>query len=322
MRLPILFGISLLMADVGYCQHPCLYSPYCNRIPVPGPPGPPGPQGLTGFPGHDGLPGPQGQPGARGPAGPIGPQGPAGKQGEPGQSLPGPEGKPGSQGPRGLQGPAGPSGRPGASGPQGPQGRPGKDGPRGPAGPPGAPGISVIGPPGRVGPPGLQGPPGITGPAGPQGPPGEPGVSCSCPDIKAIQDRLIKLELAINYSFVRKVGQKYFVSNEERRSFEKAVGFCSQQGLNLALPENEEENNVLTEVFGDVYKEVWIAVKKEKAPGNFTLDVNNQPLTFTKWEAGQPDASIKDTGCTVVSEKSLWKVNKECYLNAFIVCQI
>lgn len=50
---------------------------------------------------------------------------------------------------------------------------------------------------------------------------------------------------AINYNFVRRVGQKYFVSNKERDYFSRATEFCSQQGLELPLPQNEEESNVL-----------------------------------------------------------------------------
>ncbi|XP_016524328.1 pulmonary surfactant-associated protein D-like isoform X2 [Poecilia formosa] len=282
----------------------------------PGLPGLPGMQGPPGPRGEQGLPGPIGPPGERGLAGLTGPQGPAGKTGPPGESLPGPVGPRGLPGPPGLRGPIG---LPGTTGPAGPRGMTGRDGPAGPAGPPGAPGLSEIGPPGPAGP---AGPPGKTGPAGPQGPPGEPGVSCSCPDIKAIQQQLTKLELAITYSFVRKVGEKYFVSDKERQRFEKAVEFCSQRGLELALPQSEEENSALTEVFSDPYKTVWINVNKEKAQGNFTLDANNRPLTFTKWGAGQPDSSVQDVGCTMVSENGFWEVTKECFLYAYVVCQI
>ncbi|XP_014869587.1 PREDICTED: pulmonary surfactant-associated protein D-like isoform X1 [Poecilia mexicana] len=318
MRLPVLFGIVLLVTDIGHCQYPCVHPPYCSRGPMgppgfPGPPGLPGMQGPPGPRGEQGLPGPIGPPGERGLAGLTGPQGPAGKTGPPGESLPGPVGPRGLPGPPGLRGPIG---LPGTTGPAGPRGMTGRDGP---AGPPGAPGLSEIGPPGPAGP---AGPPGKTGPAGPQGPPGEPGVSCSCPDIKAIQQQLTKLELAITYSFVRKVGEKYFVSDKERRRFEKAVEFCSQRGLELALPQSEEENSALTEVFSDPYKTVWINVNKEKAQGNFTLDANNRPLTFTKWGAGQPDASVQDVGCTMVSKNSFWEVTKECFLYAYVVCQI
>uniref|UniRef100_A0A8P4GJA7 C-type lectin domain-containing protein n=1 Tax=Dicentrarchus labrax TaxID=13489 RepID=A0A8P4GJA7_DICLA len=96
------------------------------------------------------------------------------------------------------------------------------------------------------------------------------------------------------------IGQKYFVSYKERHSFSRAVEFCSQQGLDLALPQNEEENIALTQFFGDVNKEAWI-----------NADMNNRPLTFTKWGEGQPDKSIEATGCTMLSENGVWRVTHE-----------
>lgn len=126
----------------------------------------------------------------------------------------------------------------------------------------------------------------------------------------------------VNYDFVRKVGQKYFVSYKERDSFSKAIEFCSQQGLELALPQNEQENKALTEVFGDVYKTVWININNNKADGNFEVDTERRPLTFTKWAEGQPDTSIQDTACTMLAENGVWQLTRECFLNAFIVCQI
>ncbi|XP_019217340.1 mannose-binding protein C [Oreochromis niloticus] len=205
-----------------------------------------------------------------------------------------------------------------------PPGPPGEKGEKGDPGFPGIPGI--IGPPG---PPGFQGAKGNRGLHGLTGMPGNPGVdgTCSatetsCPDLRALKDRLAKLELAVNYHFVRKVGQKYFVSNKERGSFSRAVEFCSQQHLELALPQNEEENNALTQVFGDVYKAAWISVNNKKAEGNFEVDMKNQRLTFTKWGEGQPDKSIQDTGCTMLSENGIWRVTPECFLNAYIICQL
>ncbi|XP_031585657.2 mannose-binding protein C-like [Oreochromis aureus] len=208
--------------------------------------------------------------------------------------------------------------------PPGPPGPPGEKGEKGDPGYPGIPGM--IGPPG---PPGFQGAKGNRGLHGVPGMPGNPGVdgTCSatetsCPDLRALKDRLAKLELAVNYHFVRKVGQKYFVSNKERGSFSRAVEFCSQQHLELALPQNEEENNALTQVFGDVYKAAWISVNNKKAEGNFEVDMKNQRLTFTKWGEGQPDKSIQDTGCTMLSENGIWRVTPECFLNAYIICQL
>uniref|UniRef100_A0A3Q2ZSI3 C-type lectin domain-containing protein n=1 Tax=Kryptolebias marmoratus TaxID=37003 RepID=A0A3Q2ZSI3_KRYMA len=127
---------------------------------------------------------------------------------------------------------------------------------------------------------------------------------------------------AAGFDFMRKVGQKYFVSNKETDSFSKAVEFCSQQGLELALPQSEEENRILTQLIGEADKTAWINVNNKRAEGNFRSDMKNQPLTFTKWGEGEPDDSIQGTGCTMVSETGMWRVTQDCSLNAHIICQI
>ncbi|XP_035859457.1 pulmonary surfactant-associated protein D-like isoform X1 [Sander lucioperca] len=197
-------------------------------------------------------------------------------------------------------------------GPPGPKGDPGHPGPAGPVGP--------AGPPGRPG--------GLPGPRGPPGPPGLPGSAIFCgrglsgQELETLKNSLAKLELATNYDFVRRVGQKYFVSYKKRDSFSTAVEFCSQRGLELALPQNEEENNILTQFFGDDNKTAWINVNTNKAEGNFEVDMKKQPLTFTKWGEGQPDKSIQNTGCTMLSENAVWRVTHDCSLNAYVICQI
>ncbi|XP_034541411.1 collectin-11-like [Notolabrus celidotus] len=213
--------------------------------------------------------------------------------------LPGPPGAKGSIGHTGPPGVRGPRGRPGRDGVPGIEGRPGLKGDLGASGYPGIPGI-----------------------------PGYPGkcthdtIASQCQDIEALSESISKLQQAINYDFVLRVGQKYFVSYKERDSFSKAVEFCTQRGLELALPQNEEENNILTQFFGDVYKMAWINVNNKKAEGDFVVDMNNRPLTFTKWGDRQPDKSIQDTGCTMLSENGVWSVTQECFLNGFIICQI
>lgn len=127
---------------------------------------------------------------------------------------------------------------------------------------------------------------------------------------------------AINYDFVQIVDQKYFVSNKHRGNFSEALVFCSQRGLELALPQNAEENNALTQVHGKFRAKVWINVNNKKAEGEFKTDMKNRPLTFKNWGEGQPDKSIEDTGCTMLSENGSWQVTHECSLNVHIVCQL
>lgn len=211
----------------------------------------------------------------------------------------------------------------------GPPGSPGTPGTPGTAGVPGRPGS---GPPGDSGFPGTPGEPGagLPGQKGSLGFPGNrglvglPGVcqDCGSKDYTTLTERFSKFELALNYDFVRRVGQKYFVSYKKRDSFSSAVEFCSQQGLELALPQNEEENSKLTQFFGDIHKKAWINVNNNKAEGNFLTDMKNRPLTFTKWGEGQPDKSIQGTGCTMLSESGVWQVTSECSMNAYIICQI
>ncbi|XP_049429936.1 pulmonary surfactant-associated protein D-like [Epinephelus fuscoguttatus] len=186
-------------------------------------------------------------------------------------------------------------GVPGSPGPPGPSGPAGPRGPAGPVGP-----VGPVGPRGMTGFRGPAGLPGMTGPAGPAAFCGRDIFGPIMEELETLKKSLAKSKLTINYDFVRSVGQKYF---------------------ELALPQNEEENNILTQVFVESNENTWINVSN-KAVGKFEADMKNQHLAFTKWGEGQPDKSIQDTGCIMLSENGVWKVTPECSLNAYIICQI
>ncbi|XP_029009733.1 pulmonary surfactant-associated protein D-like [Betta splendens] len=232
-------------------------------------------------------------------------------------------------GPLGPPGPPGPQGEPGAQGFPGDPGIPGAPGPLGAPGARGFPGA-----PGEKGEPGTRGPvgsAGVRGFPGERGRPGLPGPVAMCErdlitplyqDLEPLKEAVAKLDLVTTYDFVKRVGQKYFVSHRETGSFSGAVEFCSSQGLELALPQNEDENNMLTRVFGETVKTAWISVNHMKSEGDFTTDVKNRPLVFTKWAEEQPERSIQDTGCSLLSENGRWRVTRDCSQKAFIVCQV
>ncbi|XP_039470184.1 pulmonary surfactant-associated protein D-like [Oreochromis aureus] len=177
-----------------------------------------------------------------------------------------------------LVAPFGYSQNPGPRGPKGDSGLPGPAGPRGVPGPPGQKGDT-----GFDGPPGFPGLPGRPGNVGRLGLPGPPGQAADCrtelfgyidqdlQTIRALKETITKLELVINYDFAQGVDEKYFVSNKERGSFFQAVEFCSQRGLELALPQSDKENRLLTEVFESSPKTVWINVSNRKAEGTLEL---------------------------------------------------
>ncbi|XP_040927117.1 mannose-binding protein C-like [Betta splendens] len=147
-------------------------------------------------------------------------------------------------------------------------------------------------------------------------------LQCVEEDLEPLKEAVAKLDYVTTYDFVKRVGQKYFVSHRETGSFSGAVEFCSSQGLELALPQNEDENNMLTRVFGETVKTAWISVNHKKSEGDFTTDVKNRPLVFTKWAEEQPERSIQDTGCSLLSENGRWRVTRDCSQKAFIVCQV
>ncbi|XP_036003172.1 mannose-binding protein C isoform X3 [Fundulus heteroclitus] len=187
------------------------------------------------------------------------------------------------------------------------------------------------GPPGEKGVPGRPGPRGPLGALGFQGLVGLPGPATTCGrdllgsvgrDVESLIKIIAKLDDAMSFDFVRKVNQKYFVSNKEKGSFLKAVEFCSQQGLELALPQSEEENRILIQLIGEDDKRAWININSRKAEGNFQSDMKNRPLTFTNWGERQPDESIQDTGCSMVTENGTWRVTPDCSQNIYIICQI
>ncbi|XP_043981362.1 pulmonary surfactant-associated protein D-like isoform X4 [Gambusia affinis] len=237
--------------------------------------------------------------------------------------------QPGPPGEKGDRGFPGPPGAPGPIGLKGETGRPGFPGPPGVEGRDGAPGFPGI--PGQKGDPGStgpRGPPGMVGPPGPSGPSG-PVTMCGrelfnsfTRDVERLMKITAKLDLAITFDFVRKVGQKYFVSNKERGSFQKAADFCQQRGLELALPQSEEENHMLLQLMGQDEKRAWININMRKAEGNFQSDMKNRPLTFTKWGESQPDQGIQDSGCSMATEDGTWRVTPDCSLDADIICQL
>ncbi|XP_038136952.1 mannose-binding protein C-like [Cyprinodon tularosa] len=185
--------------------------------------------------------------------------------------------------------------------------------------------------PGPQGPQGEKGRKGFPGPPGSLGTPGLPGpaIVCGGDRFDSIEQKLqrlkmiaAKIDLAVSFDFVRKIDQRYFVSNKERGSFLTAVEFCSQHGLEVALPQSEEENRKLIQLLGEADKRAWININSQKAEGNFQADMKNQALNFTKWGESQPDPTVQDTGCSVVTENGTWRLTKDCSLDAYIICQI
>ncbi|ROL55169.1 Mannose-binding protein [Anabarilius grahami] len=210
---------------------------------------------------------------------------------------------------------------PGVPGTPGHNGSPGRDGFPGPKGEKGDPGVGAQGPPGKIGPPGA------VGPKGDEGNPGLPGgtgvqsalVTQLQSDVKHLTDRLSAVEKG--FRMIRKVGQKYYVTDGLKGNFEKALKFCSDAGAKIVLPRSEDENKVLTSmqaVLDSTY--VYIGATDTQKEGHF-VDMSGQPLTFTNWKENEPNDYQGAEDCTIIYKSGVWN-DINCDSEWHVVCEM
>ncbi|XP_076135737.1 mannose-binding protein C-like [Alosa pseudoharengus] len=214
---------------------------------------------------------------------------------------------------------AGIPGTPGHNGLPGRDGRDGKDGREGAPGPKGDKGDLGVG---------VQGPPGERGPAGPKGDRGDPGAlgtlandSLLISEILALRGRLSLLEKASGYRTFRKVGLKYYVTDGLVATFDEGLKFCSDAGATLVLPRTEEENQALANVHA-VYPSThpFIGATDRNHEGQFS-DLNDKPLTFTKWHSGEPNNFNGNEDCVFTSASGTW-LDVNCDTDHLIICEM
>ncbi|KAJ8287380.1 hypothetical protein COCON_G00000390 [Conger conger] len=238
--------------------------------------------GMPGTPGHNGLPGRDGN---------MGEAGPKGEKGDPGTS--------GAQGLHGKLGPAGPAGRPGPAGPR-----------------------SMPGPSGEKGEKGSMGLDGISGQKGDQGPPGPPGPLPAI-DLVELQSELKALRDVLNkvtqFTFTKRVGTKYFLSDKKSGVFEQAVAACSAVGGVPALPKSQEENQALIGMMSSS-EHAWLSANDRTAEGTF-VDLQGTTLGFSNWKKGEPNNHKGVEDCTITDFNGSWN-DVNCDLSSIIICEI
>ncbi|KAI7809610.1 mannan-binding lectin [Triplophysa rosa] len=226
------------------------------------------------------------------------------------------------------------AGVPGIPGHNGTPGRDGKDGVAGQKGQKGDPGLfndNMINPFLTAG-IGAQGPPGKMGPTGPTGPKGDkgglPAMDASDKIIKNLQsevkhltDTLNGIEKASRFRTFKNVGGKYYVSNGLEANFGDGVKFCTDVGGKMVLPTNEDENTLLSSmhaVLGSTY--ILIGITDEESEGTF-VDLDNRPLSFTKWKKNEPNNYRGAENCAVVYSDGEW-YDVTCDSKWHVVCEL
>ncbi|KAK1786831.1 hypothetical protein P4O66_017214 [Electrophorus voltai] len=221
--------------------------------------------------------------------------------------------------------PPGVPGTPGHSGVPGRDGRDGKDGAVGPKGEKGEPGLSVQGPPGKAGPAGQIGREGSTGPKGQKGDPGPPGtdylIRSLQSELQHLKARLTTIEKATSFNTIKKVGQKYYVSNGQKAKFDEGLKFCTDAGGKLVLPRNEAENKVLAAMHAGLGSVYFLLGSSDKEHEGQFVDLNNTPLVFSNWAPNEPNDHQGKEDCAAMQSNALWN-DVPCDISLHVVCEI
>ncbi|XP_053441977.1 mannose-binding protein C [Nycticebus coucang] len=209
-----------------------------------------------------------------------------------------------------------------ACGSPGINGFPGKDGRDGAKGEKGEPGQGLRGlqgPPGKVGPPGLSGSPGLRGVSGPKGDPG------TCPDCnsnldaserKALRSELDRIKKWLTFSLGRKVGNKIFLTNGDKLTFNGVKALCAQFQASVATPRNAKENTAIQNL---AKEETFLGITDERTEGQF-MDLTGRTVTYTNWNEGEPNNVGSQEHCTVLLKDGRW--NDIPCINSFLaVCE-
>ncbi|XP_003783819.1 mannose-binding protein C [Otolemur garnettii] len=209
-----------------------------------------------------------------------------------------------------------------ACGSPGINGFPGKDGRDGAKGEKGEPGQGIRGlqgPPGKVGPPGLAGSPGLRGVPGLKGDPG------TCPDCnsdldaserEALKSELDRIKKWADFSLGRKVGNKIFLTNGDKLTFDGVKTLCAQFQASVATPRNAEEN---TAIHNLAKEEAFLGITNERTEGQF-VDLTGSTLTYTNWNEGEPNNAGSEEHCTVLLKNGRWNDIK-CSSSFLAVCE-
>ncbi|XP_056323442.1 hexose-binding lectin 4 [Danio aesculapii] len=213
-------------------------------------------------------------------------------------------------------------GVPGIPGNNGSPGRDGRDGFPGPKGEKGDLGVGAQGPPGKIGPPGAPGPKGDRENTGLSGTDVQNAIVTQLrSDVKHLTDRLTVIDKVLGFRIVKKVGQKYYVSDGLVGNFETAQKFCSDAGVKIVLPRSEDENKVLIslqEALESTY--VYVGATDAKKEGHF-VDSSDQPLTFTNWKENEPNDYRGAEDCTAVYKTGVWN-DINCNSKWHVACEL
>ncbi|XP_063814821.1 pulmonary surfactant-associated protein D-like isoform X3 [Pseudophryne corroboree] len=213
------------------------------------------------------------------------------------QGLPGLNGRDGRDGTNGLKGDPGLRGEPGIPGERG-----------------------SAGPPGKVGPKGNQGDKENDGVAGSKGEKGSTGATgLGLPGLQGNKGE--KGSPVLLFHGAIQSGDKLFVTNGLKESFENAQWICKESGGSLAAPKNAAENSAVQKVLlskGESNR-AFLGISDMQVEGTFLYLTGNK-VTFTNWNPGEPNNDKDTEDCTEIQDNGKWN-DIPCILPRLVICE-
>ncbi|XP_004701425.1 mannose-binding protein C [Echinops telfairi] len=174
------------------------------------------------------------------------------------------------------------------------------------------------GPPGKLGPPGSPGPPGLPGVRGPKGDPGEDSdydSALATSERQALQSELDRVKKLLTFALGKMAGNKLFLTNGEKMTFQSVKALCAQYQGSVATPMNAAENAAIQKL---AREELYLGITDEAKEGHF-VDLKGRPLSYRNWNDGEPN-DVNGEDCTILLKDGKWN-DVSCNSNFMAVCE-
>ena len=109
------------------------------------------------------------------------------------------------------------------------------------------------------------------------------------------------------------------MENEEK-TFEEANSACQDKGGFLVEPRSAELNTALA-AFTWETSHLWIGAKRLDSPeSSFTWLTDNESITYTNWDSGQPNNYRGNQKCLSIKQNYRWD-DAPCTMVNDYICQ-
>jgi len=92
--------------------------------------------------------------------------------------------------------------------------------------------------------------------------------------------------------FIRLGNKRYYVGQYFKANWYRSHQFCVSHGMRLASIESKEENVALEKHINEIglgHEHFWTSGTDQAEEGSFVWFGNGKPITFTNWNAGEPN---------------------------------